>query len=470
METKESVFDKKTLKEIYEEIRMVYLSDDRPWVIGFSGGKDSTAALQLLWYAISEIPKRKRTKMIHIITSDTLVESPALLKHVADIHKKINNSAKKQKLPFIAEQIKPKVSETFWVNVIGKGYPSPTKMFRWCTDRLKIKPADKFILEKVSKYGEVILILGVRKAESVTRAQVMNLYKIKNSLLSRHSKFPQTYVYTPVEDFNVDDIWSYLLQTKSPWGGNNRELLALYSSKDSGECPLVIDRTTPSCGGSRFGCWTCTVVSKDKAMDNLIADGQTWLKPLAEIRALLYKTTFPENKEKYRDFKSKKGFVRLKSNGSGEISRGPYKLSFCKELLELLLESQKRMDKENPKSGFKILTEEEIHEIRRLWLLERADWEDSVPKIYKKMTGKDLNWVVDDSGSFSLEENRILNSVCKKYSIPSEFVIKLLDIERQMQGMTRRSSVYSKIDNIVKREWRSEKEFLKDLAIENDFK
>ena len=47
------------LESRYTEIRDVYLSDTRPWVIGYSGGKDSTVALQLIWYALSESPARK---------------------------------------------------------------------------------------------------------------------------------------------------------------------------------------------------------------------------------------------------------------------------------------------------------------------------------------------------------------------------------------------------------------------------
>jgi NH3-dependent NAD+ synthetase len=55
----ESIFDKKSLSDIYEEIRKVYLSDNRPWIIGFSGGKDSTCLVQLVWNALSELPKEK---------------------------------------------------------------------------------------------------------------------------------------------------------------------------------------------------------------------------------------------------------------------------------------------------------------------------------------------------------------------------------------------------------------------------
>jgi len=455
-QVKDSVFNHRTLKEIYTEIQKVYLSDKRPWVIGFSGGKDSTTCVQLIWYALSELPREKVNKPVYIISSDTLVESPLLTGYLYRVHKKLHDEAKKQNLPFHAEFVKPVINDTFWALLLGKGYPAPKTMFRWCTDRMKIKPADKFILDRVSEFGEVVLILGVRKEESTTRAQVMSLYKIKDSLLSRHSRFPQAFVYTPIENFSVDDVWTYLLQKKSPWGASNRELLTLYTSKNAGECPLVVDKTTPACGGSRFGCWICTVVAKDKSMETLVEYGERWLKPLLEIRDYLHMTTDPGKKAEFREIKGRNGQVRFKNDGSGEIARGPYKLSFCKDLFRKLLEAQKFIEKEKPGTTFKVILPEEIHAIRKIWMTERGDWEDSVPKIYREVMGKNLDWLQDDTGFFSMAENKLLNEICKEHNISAPLVGKLLDVERQMQGMTRRSSVYTKIDAVLKQDWRSE--------------
>jgi DNA sulfur modification protein DndC len=459
---KHSVFDKHTLKDIYDEIRTVYKNDKRPWVIGYSGGKDSTTCVQLIWYALAELPLEERNKPVYIISSNTLVESPILLDYIVGIHQKLNEAAKKQQMPFIAQHVQPKNEDTFWVSLLGKGYPAPQRMFRWCTDRMKIRPADDFILNKVSEFGEVILVLGVRKDESTTRAQVMSLYKIKGSILSRHTRFPQAFVYTPIEGFTVDDVWTYLLQKKSPWEGNNRDLLSLYTTKSSGECPLVVDKTTPSCGGSRFGCWTCTVVSKDNSMQNLIDGGETWMKPLIDIRDYLHITTDPKRKAEFRDYKGRNGRVRFKNDGTGTIARGPYKLSFCKNLLRMLLEAQKKIEKEKPGTDFEVITPDEIHEIRKMWISERGDWEDSVPKIYREVMGKELNWVQDDLGSFTNGESALLNKVCSKHNLPTEIVIKLLGVEREIQGMTRRATAYSRIDAVLKQEWRTEEEVLKE--------
>jgi len=458
-----SIFDRKSVNDIYSEIREIYLSDSRPWIIGFSGGKDSTAALQLVWYAISGLPTEKRNKPVYVISTDTLVETPVIVNYIDTTLKNIEEEARKQKLPIRTYKLRPAISDTFWVNLIGRGYPAPQQKFRWCTDRMKIRPADKFIMENVGKHGEVILILGVRKSESMTRAQVMSLYKIKNSILSRHSRFPGAFVYTPIEDFSVNDVWTYLLQTPSPWGNNNRDLSALYASASQGkECPMVVDEKTSSCGNSRFGCWVCTVVTRDKTMEALIDSGGEWMQPLLEIRDLLSLTQDPEKKHLYREYKRRNGRVDFKSNGSPVISRGPYKLEFCKQLLRKLLQAQINVRNKGPDPNSSLILPEELYEIRRIWKLERGDWEDSVPRVYKEVTGEYLNWVEDDIGTFSEKESKLIAKICQKYDIPVMLVKKLLDAEVQTQGMSRRSSIYITLDRVLREEWRTEEEVMKE--------
>jgi len=459
-----SVFDTKSLKTIYKEIQDLYLSDKKPWIIGYSGGKDSTTALQLIWYAIKDLPNDKRKKSIFVISSDTFVETPYIINYINSNLERINNTSKKEGLPFSAHKVNPLINDSYWVNLIGRGYPAPSKMFRWCTERMKIRPADKFILDKVSEFGEAILVLGVRKSESMSRSQVMSLYKIKDTQLSRHSKFPGAFVYTPIEDFDVDDVWTYLLQTPNPWGSNNRDLAAMYSNaSDSKECPLVIDDKTPSCGDSRFGCWVCTLVQKDKTMEALIDSGEEWMAPLLEIRDLLALTQDPEKKYIYRSYKRRSGAVTFKSDGSGVISRGPYKLEFCKKLFRKVLEAQKKVRSLGPDPHLELIKPDEIHEIRKLWKLERGDWEDSIPKIYREVMNSDLDWVIDDVGSFSNKESKLLSKIALRYGIPPKLVMRLLDIELQLYGMERRASIYKNIEKILNEEWRSEEEIMEEI-------
>jgi len=457
-----SIFDTMTLDDIYEEIRQIYASDGRPWIIGYSGGKDSTCALQLIWYALSTLPPEKRKKPVYVISSDTLVETPIIVNHVYGTIDRVNKVSQEKDLPFHAEKVKPKIAESFWVNLVGRGYPAPQNTFRWCTERMKIRPADRFILNKVSEHGEVILVLGVRKSESMTRAQVMSLHQIERSRLFRHTRFPGTYVYAPIKDFSLEDVWGYLLQVPCPWGSNNRDLLAMYQSATAGECPLVIDDKTPSCGNSRFGCWVCTVVSHDRSMTALIDSGQEWMEPLLEIRNVLASTQDPAVKHLYREYKRRTGTVDL-NRTRNKIVPGPYKLQFCKDMLRKVLKAQVDVRKRGPDQQLTLISPEELRVIRRLWKVERGDWEDSVPEIYREITGEDLQWVNDDIGCLSGKDADILENLCKEKEVPPMLVMKLMTAELSARGMRRRSSIYPKIDKILREEWRSKEEIMRQL-------
>ena len=312
----ESILEKKSFAEIFEEIRTVYLNDNRPWIIGFSGGKDSTCMVQLVWNALSALPAEKLTKKIYIISSNTLVEAPQIAERITDSLDRMEKNAAKIGLPIGTNLLRPKTEDTFWVRLLGLGYPAPTIMFRWCTDMLKISNADRFIQETVSKHGEAIVLLGTRKSESVVRKESMNTYKIDGSVLSRHSQFDQTFVYTPIEDFSSEDVWNYLLENQNPWGEENRDLLAMYQDANASECPLVIDTTTPSCGGGRFGCWTCTVVDKQSYLTNMIENDEKneWMEVLAELRQKLKDTQDSSVWEKYRERKRRNGRIDLKTH------------------------------------------------------------------------------------------------------------------------------------------------------------
>ena len=448
-----SVFDRKSLPEIYEEIREVYLSDDRPWIVGYSGGKDSTTALQLIWMALSELASERRFKPVYVIASDTLVETPVIVDHIDTTLDRINTAAEEQGLPFEAAKVSPTVNEGFWVNLIGKGYPAPSSRFRWCTERLKIKPANRFILDRASEFGEVVVVLGVRKGESTTRDQVMSLHRIRGQRLSRHTSLPNAFVFTPVEDFTIDDVWTYLLQVDSPWGNDNHELLDLYRSAQAGECPLVIDKTTPSCGNSRFGCWVCTVVTQDHSMESLVASGEEWLLPMLEFRDFLAETQDPERKLEYRDYRRMDGKVWRKDDGS--VVPGPYTLETCRYLLRRVLKIHEHMKREGPDPEVDVISKAELAEIRRIWRVERQDWEDSVPKIYEEVTGRELEWAQDDAVGFGADARTILEEVCAEEGVSPELVAKLLDLEKNLMGMNRRSGIYTEIDSILKANWQS---------------
>ena len=449
--------DGRRLQDIYDEIKKLYLSDNRPWIIGFSGGKDSTCMTQLVWKAISQLPAEKMHKKIYIIGCDTLVESPKIVERLSKSLKNMEEYGEKVGLPISTDIVKPDLEDTFWVCLLGRGYPAPSSSFRWCTERLKIKNADRFILEKVSQYGEAIVLLGTRKDESGTREQLMNLYEVKGSLLNRHNKFAQTYMYCPLKDFLTEDVWNYLLQDKNPWGENNRDLLTMYQEANASECPLVVDTSTPSCGGGRFGCWTCTVVARDKSMDSLLEGGEDWLLPLSELREELKKTQEKEEKKKVREFKRRNGKVMFcfPDKEGDDTSAGPYTLDFCRQFLRKLLEAQVKVRKTGPDPKMVLINEDEIHEIQRIWRMERGDWKNSAYEMYEEICEEKLE-MLEDLGGFGKVEQEILTDVCQENKVPQVLVSKLLHAEFSSQGMGKHSKVFKSLNKILSEEWRND--------------
>lgn len=466
---------KEKIENVKEEIKFVYKNCSQPWVIGYSGGKDSSCTLQLIWQAIAELPLDERNRQIHVIFSDTLVETPVISMYLQRITKVIDQAAKDCDMPITVTGVFPKMEDSFWVNMIGKGYPAPTIKFRWCTDRLKIQPANKFILDVVAKHGEAIMVLGARSEESGSRAQILKKAKEgiqAGEFLSTSNTLPSTYVYTPISDWTTAEVWEYLLMfSKTPWGTSNRDLAAMYKNSTASECPLVVDKSTPSCGNSRFGCWTCTVVEKDNSLSNMIDNGMDCLEPMLDFRNMLYQTTIPENKHKYRSHRRRRGYVSFMNNTEDvAVIRGPYTVESKRNFLKMLLEAQVEINKRlKGKEKVELIKEEELKLIRRVWIAEDNDWEDNVSKIYKEVMGKDFNESKDDSAHFGIKELQLLDEICRENGVPTDLVARLIDKEREFSALGRRSTLNKELDSILKREWRSEEEVVEEQKKKLDY-
>ena len=459
------------LLDLVSDIQALYLEDKKPWVIGFSGGKDSTTILSLIYVAITKLKTAQRHKHIYVISSDTLVETPMVVDMIAGTIDQINTQAKKHNLPMTAHQVIPKMEQTFWANLLGKGNPAPTQNFRWCTERMKIDPVSEFIIDKVTRFGEVIVVLGARRDESASRAQVMARHKIEGSTLSRHSSLPGALTYMPIEDWTFDDVWMYLLGAPAPWGGDHFELFSLYKDSSAGECPLVIDTNTPSCGNSRFGCWTCTVVTKDRAMEGLIESGETWLQDLKDFRNQLYESTIPKNKEKYRNFKRRTGKVQYArkaidddSNTEVKTIPGPYWMKQRQAWLKELLTIEKKLKDEGRE--ITLIHPEELYAIRREWMFDpnEPDWADTLPKIYREVYGTDLDWADQDAGAFTQTDADLLKDLEGKHAVPYELAMKLIELELSMDGLSRRKGLYKSMGSLLNRDWGS----LEDIKAKMD--
>jgi len=463
---RDSAFDdlgfKATIAGLGEEIRELYQADEVPWIIGYSGGKDSTAVLQLIWSAIAELPVESRKKTIHVISTDTMVENPVVSAWVERSHASMKALASEMDMPFKPRILRPKVDESFWVNLIGRGYPAPRHKFRWCTERLKIKPSNRFISNVVTQNGEAILCLGVRKAESSARAKVMERnrrYRIRDNL-SPSATLAGCLIYSPVENWTNDDIWHYLTREKNPWGITNKDLLGMYAGASAdGECPLVVDSSTPSCGDSRFGCWVCTLVEKDKSMTAMIQNDaeKDWMMPLLELRNALdfrQNTTKDENGSDHhlRDFRRMTGSVQVMT--SGKPIPGPYTQESREQWLRKLLSAQAYIREEGPEDvrGIELITIEELREIRRIWVVDKHEVEDLLPAIYEDETGVPYpGESLDDDMVLGAAEMGELKELCGDDRLHYELTRELLSTTRQQQSSARRAGLYQQLEKSFKK-------------------
>ncbi len=510
----------------------LYLSDTLPWVVGYSGGKDSTATLQLIWKAIAALPVDKRAKPIHVISTDTLVENPVVAIWVTNSLLAMQKAAAELRMPVIPHRLTPKLDDRFWVNLIGRGYPAPRPLFRWCTSRLKINASNTFISELANNQGEAILVLGSRKAESQARDKVLARYENSTrELLSRNAgaNLDRVWVYTPVSTWTSNDVWEYLIENENPWNYDNIELFHIYrGATPDAECPLVVDKSTPSCGDSRFGCFVCTMVSEDKSMQAMIQNDEDrrWMMPLLNFRNEYLKTEgdrglreftkmggglqlqFLSVKSGGRTAPSRPGKVvsekvvrRLTSTSDGEegypmpnrkvlvletrivevdgvkrettykiekvatLVHGPYTQSYRESMLEALLRAQETIRNNLPESisEFSIITPEELEEIRRIWVIQKREFEDSVPDIFFRATGKAYPIPeLDETTPFRAEDIRLLRDVCMDMAIDSpqsgpldskqllfNVLRNQLGIQHSYRGAVRRVGLLSELEEML---------------------
>jgi DNA sulfur modification protein DndC len=356
-------------KNVISLVKEEYLSvaQNYPWIVGFSGGKDSTLMVHAIFEALEEIPPIRRNRKIHIVSNDTLVESPLVIHHLNKSTKLINQAAENLGLPIVVIRTYPEIDKTFWSLLIGKGYPSPNTQMRWCTDRLKIQPTTTYIKENISIYGSAIVLLGVRKAESQTRLQSIEKHQnIQGSNLTPHSSLSNAYIFRPIVDLETSQVWEVLGSVPAPWGGTHSELIQLYRDADGGECPVVMSKDdAPGCGtnNSRFGCWTCTVVKKDKSLQGFIDSGKEIYKPLADFRNWLLEI---RNDPNYRSTLRRNG--RLTFDLNGKHIPGPFTIQARSEILNKLLDVQKEV-------GTQLISNNEIDLIHKIWSYELANEE-----------------------------------------------------------------------------------------------
>ncbi len=433
------------ISHIISEIEDQYLSNDshRPWIIGFSGGKDSTALLQLVWLAIKKVEPDKRKRNVYVVCNDTLVENPVITEYVLRILSQIQEAAVEQGLPIVTQRTIPRLEDTFWVNIIGRGYPVPNNAFRWCTDKMKIKPTSRFILDQVSEKGQAIILLGSRSSESISRAISIKKHEIRGSRLSNHPHHHKTFTYSPIKDLSLEEVWYIINGMTSPWGADNTELFKIYSdaSADDYECPtMVTDKNHTSCGQSRFGCWTCTVVKEDKSMSALVNKGYPWLRPLLELRASMV----AERNLSINRFSTRR-------NGQWAVSKeghnqGNYSLQYRAQLLEQVLTAQREVQKQKP--NLELITKQELVAVQ---VISHRDlhFNFSVSEIYNKVYQREFDMKKNDEKI--LKEIDLLKGVCSDQLSDFDLIQELLIMQKNKALLNRKRGLKDDMERVIEK-------------------
>ncbi|WP_052761312.1 phosphoadenosine phosphosulfate reductase family protein [Sedimenticola thiotaurini] len=323
-------------------------NDDSPWIVGFSGGKDSSLVIQILISAFCQLPVSKRKKL-YVFYCDTGVEIPVLKDYIKNTLERIRKEGRALGVDISVKAIKPAVKDRYFVKVIGRGYPPPTNIFRWCTDRLRIDPIQVAIKQYVGD-GEATVILGTRFSESGERDKILKANALDKPYLFKQQGHQKTTLFCPIVDFTAEDVWEGLLCIKGV-SAIDLHLISKIYKEISGECPIIRLPETNPCSKGRFGCWTCTVVRKDKASKNLILNGYKSLEPLYEFREWLLSI---RDEIEFR--------CTVRRNGQGGL--GPFRLSARVKILEMLIAAQEA-------SGHNLISDAELSEIYRLWQLDK---------------------------------------------------------------------------------------------------
>ena len=422
------------IRSVINKLKKEFLADTRPWVVTFSGGKDSTTVLQLVTEMLLELrTENKNLKKVYIVSSDTGVEMPVIEDYTGNKLIQIENYIKKEKLNMEVHLLKPKVTDSFWTLLLGKGYPSPNQNFRWCTDRMKIKPATNFLKSLTIKNESILMLLGVRSDESQARAQSIEKRDENHRGFSKHNDIPNAFVYSPIKNWTNADVWTYLSKYPAPWGKHN-DMMVLYD-KGSGEadCNIALNPEAASCGKTRFGCWVCTVVSKDKSMENMMRNkDDEWMEPLHHFRNKL---------DEYRYDHSK----RQPRRRNGQKSVGPFLLSVRKDFLQELLEIEQSLIQQGKMGNKKLISDEEIIQIQKEWLHDGDFFESAIKMAHS------VNRLIDYESvkSFNGEDRKFIEKICDENNIPVKLIEDLMQKEHSYRHQIKRTKIFTDMEKLV---------------------
>lgn len=317
---------------------------DVPITIGFSGGKDSSAVLKILWACAVNL--KTECPALSVIYCDTEVENPVIDAHVKNTLSKIQNEAKHAGIALSCSVIRPAVHQSFFVRIIGRGYPTPTNSFRWCTKDIRIRPFQAYLAKSSSP---PLVAIGTRYGESAQRDRSLRKHAGQQAasefIQKQREGSKETRLLTPIIDYDTADVWDLLCELGGPKSIDISILSRLYRD-GSGECPVIRDFSDKPCSRARFGCWTCTVVRRDRSAKSMIDSGYDELLPYYEFRNWL--SDFRDNPQN-----------RCSQRRNGQQAPGPFTIAARHKILDHLFDLEKA-------AGKQIISDAQLREIQIL--------------------------------------------------------------------------------------------------------
>lgn len=312
----------------------------RHWAIAYSGGKDSTATVTFVAWAIRSgmVPA---PDSLTVLYADTRMELPPLQQSAMRLLAELSAQG------FATRVVLPKMEDRFYVYMLGRGVPPPSNTFRWCTPQLKIEPMHAAVASLRQRHGEKLLMLtGVRLGESAARDQRIALSCSKDSGECGQGWFqvatPDSVADTlaPLLHWRLCHVYDWLYFENDRHGYDSTGIAAIYGEDDV-----------------RTGCVGCNLASRDTALERLLRRPEwSHLAPLLELRPLYADLKLAKNRKR-------KVLPELRKDGrfATNVQRlGPLTMEARRYGLDRVLDIQRR-------AGVDLINDEEVAAIRQMW-------------------------------------------------------------------------------------------------------
>ncbi len=315
---------KSNIDEARDLIDKLYSTDNRPWTVGYSGGKDSTLVLQL----ICEVAKKYNWKNpVFVVYNKTGLEP------IGKFERHNKQLERMRKVGINAVCSEPVLKNRFWCMICGRGYPAPALRLRYCTKCLKQQPNERYFTKvaKESPSRGCLVIDGTRKEESKQRTKRLTEQGAPFGLV-RLRKQLNIESLSPIADVKTAEVWEYLESVGTFfWGGTIAELKGEYQNDYA-----------------RDGCWVCPFLTKEKELRFLCNESQI------KIRNFLF--AISNDVAKRRIASHPRQEARVKEG----IASGRFVLEARKELFDFIMNEQE-------KTGYIYIKPEEIAYIKTCW-------------------------------------------------------------------------------------------------------